>query len=211
MPPEEGSRTVVGRRERKKLEVAERLRRAAFEVFSEKGFEDAKLRDISERADIAERTLFNYVTDKRDLLAFVLAEELSAVSGRMFPPEAWELPVIDQLKAGFEDYVALFSRYAPVSLMLFREAIWFNTTPQLKTYLDSRTALLERIRALVEYKQGKGEIRADTTSFDAAWVLLSIFMSNVRRWLLANPAEQPTRIAEIEPQFSIILRGLSPE
>lgn len=60
--------TDLSRRERKKLEVRARLLEAAADVASEQGFAAAKVADICERADVAQKTFFNYFPSKQALL-----------------------------------------------------------------------------------------------------------------------------------------------
>jgi AcrR family transcriptional regulator len=56
------------RRERLRRARAERILEAAAAVFARKGFHQATIREIAELADVAEGTIYNYFTDKRDLL-----------------------------------------------------------------------------------------------------------------------------------------------
>ena len=94
MKPKVEGHPVANRRDRKRLEVIGRIKGAALEVFLERGFDGATMIEIAERADVASRTLFNYVTDKNDLLAFVMSDDMSAVAGDVFPKEKWDLPII---------------------------------------------------------------------------------------------------------------------
>ena len=45
-----------------------RLRRAALELYAERGFEQTTVADIAERAGVTERTYFRYFADKREVL-----------------------------------------------------------------------------------------------------------------------------------------------
>ncbi|HEY8123541.1 MAG TPA: helix-turn-helix domain-containing protein [Myxococcota bacterium] len=56
------------RRARKKLALRGRVLEAATALFSERGFAETKVADICERADVAQKTLFNYFATKQDLL-----------------------------------------------------------------------------------------------------------------------------------------------
>jgi AcrR family transcriptional regulator len=62
-PPNDASR-----RERKKLALRGRILEVAAELFSEHGFADARVAEICERADVAEKTFFNHFASKHDLL-----------------------------------------------------------------------------------------------------------------------------------------------
>ncbi|WP_416961483.1 TetR/AcrR family transcriptional regulator [Streptomyces sp. Agncl-13] len=58
----------VGRRERNKERVRERLYLAAVELFVEKGYDHTSIDEIAERADVARGTFFNYFQRKEDII-----------------------------------------------------------------------------------------------------------------------------------------------
>lgn len=58
----------LSRRERRKAEVRGRILEAALELFRERGFAEAKVADICERADVAHKTFFNHFPAKQDLV-----------------------------------------------------------------------------------------------------------------------------------------------
>jgi AcrR family transcriptional regulator len=62
------SAPVPSRRERRKLEMRANIRQAAHELFSQQGYQETRVADICERADIAQKTFFNHFPTKRDLL-----------------------------------------------------------------------------------------------------------------------------------------------
>ncbi len=69
-----------------------RLKRAALELFGERGFDETTVADIADRAGVTERTFFRYFADKRevlfdgsaDLQAFVVHRIAAAPGGK--PP-----------------------------------------------------------------------------------------------------------------------------
>ncbi|MEX0912078.1 MAG: TetR/AcrR family transcriptional regulator [Gemmatimonadota bacterium] len=79
----------LGRRERKKLEVRRRIRRAAAKLFAEKGYDAATVDEISELADVSKGTFFNYFPRKDSLLMELSIELFDDVEGDLGPSEAW--------------------------------------------------------------------------------------------------------------------------
>ena len=75
-----------GLRERKKEQTRQAIAAAARRLFSERGFEAVTVAEIARTADVAEKTVFNYVPTKEDLFYSRLEafeeELLSAVRGR---------------------------------------------------------------------------------------------------------------------------------
>src|SRR5580658_810925 len=64
-----------GRRQKNKEETKRRILAAALKLFQEKGLEGTTTKEISERAGIAEGTLFNYFKTKEDLALYFFQKE----------------------------------------------------------------------------------------------------------------------------------------
>ena len=62
------SQPDLSRRERRKLEMRARILDAARELFAEQGFQETRVADICERADVAQKTFFNHFPTKLDML-----------------------------------------------------------------------------------------------------------------------------------------------
>jgi AcrR family transcriptional regulator len=75
----------MSRRERLKQEREGRILDAAADVFSRKGFHQATIRDISELADVADGTIYNYFDNKFDLLIGIMSRvaELGRLPGEL--------------------------------------------------------------------------------------------------------------------------------
>jgi len=58
----------LGRRERHKTDIRNRLLRAAFELFATRGFQATTVEDVTQAADVAKGTFFNYFPTKEMLL-----------------------------------------------------------------------------------------------------------------------------------------------
>ena len=65
---------VLGRRERRKLEVRNRIYNAARELFAKQGFDATPVDEIAELADVAPATFFNHFHSKHALLRLMTAE-----------------------------------------------------------------------------------------------------------------------------------------
>ncbi len=73
-PPDDGP--PMGRRERRKREVRERLMEAALRRFVRQGFEATTVDQIADDADVAQKTFFNYFPTKHDLFHQLAAERI---------------------------------------------------------------------------------------------------------------------------------------
>src|SRR5689334_25078067 len=59
------------RRERKKEETKERIFNVAMKLFKSRGFEETTVDDITEKADVAKGTFFNYFARKEAVLGYL--------------------------------------------------------------------------------------------------------------------------------------------
>ena len=66
----------MGRRAQAKIEKVLRILDAAQGLFRGKGLEATTTKEVSERTDIATRTLFLYAKDKTDLLLWVYGQKI---------------------------------------------------------------------------------------------------------------------------------------
>jgi AcrR family transcriptional regulator len=75
-----GSKSAApGKRAQNKERTKREILRAALELFSKKGFFRTTTKQISDKAGIAEGTLFNYFKTKEDLALYFFEQELAAL------------------------------------------------------------------------------------------------------------------------------------
>src|ERR1700744_5700458 len=72
--PKSAQPVGLSKREAKKIDKGNRIRKAAGDLFSVRGFDDTTMRDIAARAKVALGPLFLYASNKRDLL-FLIAND----------------------------------------------------------------------------------------------------------------------------------------
>src|SRR6185436_19385466 len=87
-----------GKRELNKEEKLRRIRTAAIDLFTSKGYDDTTTREIAKRAKVAMGTVFVYAETKRDLLFLVINDDLEACIGRArHARQADRLSLLDSL------------------------------------------------------------------------------------------------------------------
>lgn len=145
------------RRERKKQETRLKLMKAAQELFREKGYEETTIEEITEKADVAKGTFFNYFPTKDDLLGDLSSWAVSRIRQ--------ELDVSHGAPASPMKRVRLLAGLIHRLLVEDFNFLHRNMTSRLfilpPKAPEIRHQLTEILLNLVKEAQAAGEIRAD--------------------------------------------------
>ena len=207
----------VGRREQIKDGKRRRIRDAASDVFQECGYEKASVREIAKRAGVATGTVFLYAPDKRNLLLWVLNDELDAVTQHSFAELGETLPedadLLEQLLAVFAARYRYWSRDPKLSLRALQELIAIgdseaSATEHLAFYYRRRNEMNARVAELVRAHQVRGKVRADIDPAIAGRLFVIIYNAGVRYWLRSTDPQLANGLAELRKLLKVALVGV---
>jgi AcrR family transcriptional regulator len=88
----------LGRRARHKADIRKRLFRAAIKLFASRGFTATTVEDITQAADVAKGTFFNYFPTKELLLADLMERRLDILRAARMEARETQLPLRDVLR-----------------------------------------------------------------------------------------------------------------
>jgi AcrR family transcriptional regulator len=156
----------------------EEILRAAREVFAERGYEAASVRQVAARVGISEAGLTHHFATKSELLAAVLQargqEDADRWgSGGAIPPE--HLVDLVAHNSTRPEIVRLFTK-------LTAEATSLNS-PVHEHFAERYAGLRRRTAEQIRRAQGQGEMRADVDADVAAQVLLAVMDGLQVQWL----------------------------
>ncbi|WP_316784530.1 TetR/AcrR family transcriptional regulator [Streptomyces sasae] len=194
----------VGRRERNKQRVKDRLYASALDLFTEQGYDHTSIDEIAERADVARGTFFNYFQRKDDLIS------------------AWgeqrRLKLLATLeKEGPAHGADAASRLYECMAVLGRinEEERDLTAAMLSAWVKAGRPLTEepyigRIFAeVVEAGRSKGELTADLTPEHVGNVLHDVYFGILYRWSQSTTAEQGALERELRAAVKLLLAGIA--
>jgi AcrR family transcriptional regulator len=205
VPPSE-----LGLREQNKLEKRQRIREAARELFSKRGYDSATLRQIARRAHVGLGTLFNYAQDKRDLVFLIFNEELAAVTDEALRAAEAHRFLLDQLMDIYKPHYEYFSKHPALSRILLKELTFYSEGKQAAAFQEIRGRLIAGIEKAVRAAQQERRIRSKEK---AAIVARQIFFisSGAIRWWIASLSPRPSEgLAELRRLLELQLHGLQP-
>jgi AcrR family transcriptional regulator len=169
------------RRERRKREMHDRIVVAALDLFETGGFQATRIDDICERADVAQKTFFNYFPSKQHLVEeivevlFVSLQAIVDQSRRQAGGTAARL-------AYFFEHVAIEAeRAGPMHRELLREVIRHANVN--RSQREKTRKLQEPLSALIEDGVRAGDVSKDHCPAVLAQMILNSFFGIMLSWV----------------------------
>ena len=196
-------------REKKKLETRERIRAAAGELFTRRGYAAATMRQIATRAHVGLGTLFNYAEDKRDLVFLIFNEELNAVTDVALAAPRPDQPLIEQLLAVFRVHYRWLGEKPALARILLQELTFYSSGKQAATFLGIRKRLIGGIEALIQKAQQEREIRSTESAALIARHIFFVYSASLRWWIAAPKPDPRKGLADLRRLLKLQFDGLN--
>lgn len=195
------------RRERKKEETRRRIFRAAIDLFRAKGFEQTTVDDITEKADVAKGTFFNYYPRKDAVLAYLSEERLLAIEENAGTLLAGDRPVGEKL---LDLYATGASAYEE-DHTLARYVLIENMSRAFQPSEEAAMRWHELTLSLVRQGQEKGEFRRDVDAERIEGVLTGIYYATLYEWVCypCTP-DGLALLPEMRARMTVALEGILP-
>ena len=198
----------LGLRERRKLETRERIRAAAAELFTRKGYGAATMRDIARRAHVALGTLFNYAEDKRDLVFLIFNEELNAVTDVALAAPRPGQPLAEQLIAVFRVHYRWLAAKPALARILLQELTFYSSGKQAATFQGIRKRLIDGIEDLVLAAQHAHQVRTDEKAGVIARHVFFVYSASLRWWIAAPQPDPEKGVTDLKRLLRLQFEGL---
>ncbi len=201
----------VSRRARKKDETRTRIFRAAVALFREKGFEATTVDEITERADVAKGTFFNYFPRKESVLGYLSELQLAEVEALAEEMLAAQGPVRRKLIELLQRTARVYEEDPELSRFVVQESMKRAHTPSDDLHVHWHRLLAQLIRQ----GQEAGEFRREAPVDRAVSVLGSVYMGTVFMWLCCRKGTSGCEEAgfplreELAARISLVLDGLA--
>lgn len=193
----------VGVRERSKQERQDRIMMAARKLFAEHGYDSTTLRDVAQLAGLGLGTLFNYISDKRDLIYLVFNQEVRLVTdtslAALRPWQSFNEKILSMVGA----YYRLFGSEPMLSRILLSEVLQHTLGFHLAEYIRTRDRFIRGMEEVVAGAQATGEIGSTENPKLIARHIFFSYSAALRWWLAAS--EHPEWRTGVR-EFSAILR-----
>jgi len=194
----------MGRRQRRAAETRLRLFRCALQLFSERGFPNVTVEDITEAADVGKGTFFNYFESKGHVLGVMAEIQLGKVREAVTLAESGKQSI-----------------YSVLHRLFLRIAEEPGRSPDLARALISSFLASEGVRHLIDHNLSEGrkmvsqvvaegqkrrEIDPRLRKEKVAIQLQQVFMGTLLLWSLRG---QPALQVWIEESFQYFWRAIA--
>ncbi|MHA6800275.1 TetR/AcrR family transcriptional regulator [Bounagaea algeriensis] len=197
-----GVGTSWGRREQNKVKTRRALKDAALDLALEQGMESLTVEAISEAAEVAPRTFFNYFACKEDAL-IVEAAEVAADLHRMITERPSAEPPLRALRAVIAQSDVFGAVHADRKRILARQRL-VHEHPSLMSRQLAQYARVERIFTEALAERLGVDPEQDLRPELLAALTVSVLRVAMRRW--TADGQQPL-YQQIDAAFDLLERG----
>jgi AcrR family transcriptional regulator len=166
-----------GLRERKKQQTRERVRREAYRLFTEQGYEATTIDQIAEAAEISPSTFFRYFPTKEDV---VIQDEYDPALAEALRSRPAGEPIIDAILHALKGPLGKLLEQDREELLL-RTRISF-TDPAIRARAVAEQERSEQALAAV-IAERSGRKAGDLDVKCAAAAIIAVFTTLVRHWV----------------------------
>jgi TetR/AcrR family transcriptional regulator, cholesterol catabolism regulator len=202
--------TEPSRRERKKDETRERIFTEAIRLFSKRGFATTTIDDITERADVAKGTFFNYFPRKEAVLGYLSEQRLVELEAGAEAIFSAPTPAREKLMAIYLHAAEAYEGERDLSRFVINELMSraFDVTGD-DSHGKRWNVLIHRA---LELGRASGELRGDADPLRVSEVLTGVYYATVYTWVNCTPTCQPydfKLLEELRARLDLVLDGLA--
>ena len=175
---------TLGRRERRKQEVRNRIYEAARALFAKHGFDATTVEQIADAADCAPATFFNHFRSKQSLLG-LMTSEVVAYLQQIIEAELKQSGSAEARLVGLAGTAAAqIHAHEGIARDVVLELVRTRGRPDDTTpYLEQ---VFESVEGLLRDGQAGGEVRSDETAGFLTQMVVGMLNATITRWL-ADP------------------------
>jgi TetR/AcrR family transcriptional regulator, cholesterol catabolism regulator len=173
----------MGLREQQKQDKRQRIKEAATELFRQKGFETATIKEIAERAGVAPGTVFLYAKDKQDLLVLIFLDGIDECIERAFATLPQTENLLDELVHIFGVFFEFYERQTELARHFVKELPFTSREGQRQEAIGQIYGFTARLGERVGRAQARGEISPYVNIEDACRNFFALYYATLIFWL----------------------------
>ncbi|MEU9020914.1 TetR family transcriptional regulator [Actinomadura sp. NPDC048394] len=189
-----------GLRERKKARTRLAIRRAAYRLFDEQGYEATTVDQIAAAAEVSPSTFFRYFPAKEDV---ILSDEYDSALADALAARPADEPVLLSLRHSMTDSLGLVLE-ADREELLTRIRLSFTDPGIRARAMDEQLRNQDAVAAAIADRTGRDAADLDVRC--AAAAIIAVSMTVMRHWVDGGGEEDLTAL--YDRQLTVLFEGL---
>ena len=178
-------------------ETKDRIRKAAIEVISKKGFFNTRIQDIADEAALAVGTIYNYFSSKDEILSYIFKTEMQRRMKFMEELKKENLSIKEFLTEFLEKHFSLLAENPHLGRILVREKDFSKgeKSGEIKKHMNLMINMFEKL-----FKEGikRGELK------DIDPHLMAVYFFGSMQGIIEYSLTQPEmELLDKAPEFVI--------
>ncbi len=190
----------MNRMDRRKMEVRDRILRAAFDLFLSQGVSATTIEEICERADVANRTFFNHFPTRQDMMRALAERRLLNLHDVFFDRTSEPIPA--RLIGVFDDIATALVK----SSSAYRELIG-EMLASSGYGIQRGFALHDTFLELVKDGVARGEVSARHDAQTLADIIVGALTGGIVNWTVDRTYSLETGLHDLAVALADLLVG----
>src|SRR5256885_8004721 len=203
MVKQEQIEPTEGRRERRKEETKSQIFQAAMRLFERKGVFDTTVEEITESADVAKGTFFNYFPTKEAILTKLAERQIGVI--KKAAEEAKNATGMRPILINMAHELSSGPGRSPMMLRSLL-SVFLSNKLLSETFQKALQMGRENVATIMERGQKLGEIRTDLSPTDLARIFQHAMFGSMFIWSVSPPSEVGTWI---DKTFDVVWCGIA--
>jgi AcrR family transcriptional regulator len=176
----------------------------AAELFKEKGYAAASMRDLAQKLGIEAASLYSHIRSKEEILRTLCFDMAAEFRASLDAVEKMKVPASEKLRIGIEEHVKVMARDLTASAVFMNEHRHLSQ-PYLRDFLLLRINYINRFKKIIEEGIRTGELKPH---IDTKLSVMTLFSS--LNWMpLWYSPENSIEPAELGRQLAdMLINGL---
>jgi len=172
--------TASPRRERRRLEVHNRILESALDLFNSQGVAATTVAQICERADVAQKTFFNHFPAKQEMLRELALQAIETLSGDIAETSRQTVSTRERIGTFFERIVDNIESAGPMHRELVVDLI--DATHHSGSEGEQQRVLYEAFADVIRTGRAKGDVVGGHSIESQAELVLGAFYVLMFNW-----------------------------
>lgn len=192
--------------ERRMRETRDRIRKAALELFAERGLDETTVAEITERADVGKGTFFTYFPSKVAVLTDVAASLVEQMEAALVAAAAEGHPLEERLQRLFAPALDWHQSHPEISRFL--AVAFLRDAGYAEADQVNNQRLFAMLNEEIGASQARGELTRDIPRDLATRTLFGVYFGSLAIWHIGKrtvPLQE-----HFAASFHVVMRGLRP-